>query len=85
MSWQAQTPRPYEGKMPRSRKDLEALLEGARMYGYHEGFDKGRQLEAGKQPVRDAQIKLMNAVGQTLQAQASLVQGLGQALDCGPS
>jgi len=76
--------------------NVEEALQAAFEAGFSQGCDSGRDMErynqrtygealAKKPGLREeqvqAQIKLTNAVGQTLDTQARLLQGLASTLD----
>lgn len=66
-----------------TKADYEAAVAAAYTHGKNEGFAAGRKAEASalNQQRIDAVLKLINAVGTTLDSQARVVQGLASALD----
>lgn len=69
-----------------SKKQMAEAVEAAYKRGYEEGHSTGRQYERQQLATQklEAQVKLMNAAGQAMQVNASLLSGLGQVFDCGP-
>lgn len=68
----------------------KAMLEEARRQGFEAGRYQGRAEGIKEEQARNAgaartaHIQLINAVGQTMNVNAALIQGLAATLDNGP-
>jgi hypothetical protein len=62
---------------------LDSLQQASYQAGYNAGLSAGRKLEASQLNTQriEAFVKLTNSVGQTMDTQARLLQGLAGALD----
>lgn len=62
---------------------LDSLQAASYQAGYNAGLSAGRKLEASQLNTQriEAFVKLTNSVGQTMDTQARLLQGLAGALD----
>ena len=69
--------------MPRETKQqtYERGVADGYTKGFANGIARGKELAAAGREERDAKIRLINAVGQTLNTQAVLIQGLSQVFD----
>lgn len=69
-----------------SKKQMHDYGAGEYQRGYEAGVRAGRELARKEQNVmtREEYLRLINAVGQAMQVNASMLQGLGMVLDCGP-
>lgn len=72
-----------------TRKTAAEKLNEAYQNGYHAGVAAAREQFARAKPdlykeTLEAKIKLINAVGQSMQTQATLMTGLAQVFDNGP-
>lgn len=71
--------------MPRTTA-AERLAHARRM-GFQEGYEEAKRQLSGQHQVkelREAQIKLINSVGQAMSVQSQMLQGLMQVFDNGP-
>lgn len=73
-----------------TKADVDRAYQNGYQTGVHHGYEKGRAealaaaQAANKTELLAAQVKLLNAVGQTMDTQARLLQGLANTFDCGP-
>lgn len=65
-------------KMPRSRAALAELIRSERNEAYTKGYAAGQASALARAPEL---LKLVSAVGQTMQVNASLLTGLSAVLD----
>ena len=67
-----------------SKKQLAEAYERGRQEGMQIGYQQAVEAAAKSQAARDGYIKLVHAVGQAMNTQTTLLQGLASALDNGP-